>query len=81
MRYQQLRKLYNNRNAVFSGYNSADGTTNDSSTDSTIRRDPNDYLVPKINGFTVANGLQIAAMFLAIIVLTPMAIKTLKQFI
>lgn len=81
MEYKLLRTLFKNRNAVFSGFNSADGTTNDTSTDAVITRNPNDYLVPKINGFTVINTLTIAIAIIAIIILLPMAIKTAKSYV
>lgn len=72
--------MYRNRNQIFGhGYNSADGTTTDTSTDTVITRDPNNYLVPKINGLTVTNTITIAVGVLAIIILLPMAIKQFKS--
>jgi len=64
---------------VFNGYNSADGTTQDATTDAVITRDPNNYLAPKINGFTVINTLMIAVGILGVIILLPMALKQLKS--
>lgn len=81
MRYQELRQLYRNRDNVFNGYNSADGTTTDASTDAVITRNPNDFLVPKINSLTVVNALHITIGVLAVIILLPLAIKTVKSFI
>lgn len=81
MHYSQLKVLWRNRDNVFRRYNSADGTTNDTTTDAVITRNPNDYLVPKINGFTVTNSLTIIVAVLAVIILLPMAIKNVKQFI
>lgn len=81
MRYSHFKYLYKNRNYVFSGgYNSADGTTTDASTDPVITRDPNNYLVPRVNAITVSHTLLIAVGILAVIILLPMAIKTLKQY-
>lgn len=80
MYYNQLRLILRNRDAVFSRYNSADGTTNDTSTDPVITRDPNNYLVPKINGFTLANTLTIIVGVLAVVILFPMALKAIKQY-
>jgi hypothetical protein len=80
MHYSQLKLLQRNRDAVFGKYNSADGTTNDTSTDPVITRDPNNYLVPKVNGFTIVNTLTIVVAVLAVVILFPMAIKAIKQY-
>lgn len=81
MRYHQLRRLYNTRDTILvGGHNSADGTGNDSTIDAVITRDPNNYLVPKINGFTLINTLHIAIAVLAVIILLPMAIKSIKSY-
>jgi hypothetical protein len=81
MDYQQLRTLFKNRNMVFNGYNSADGTTNDSTTDAVITRDPNNFLVPKINGMTAVNTITVVVGILAFIILLPLAIKQIKSII
>lgn len=81
MDYQTLRNLFKNRNMVFNGFNSADGTMNDSTTDAVITRDPNNYLVPKINGMTMVNTVTIVVGVLAVIILLPMAIKQIKSTI
>jgi hypothetical protein len=81
MHYTQLKVLWHNRDGIFGRYNAADGTTNDTSTDPVITRNPNDYLVPKINGFTVSNSLTIVVAILAVIILLPMAIRTIKNII
>jgi hypothetical protein len=81
MDYKTLRALYKNRNAVFNGFNSADGTGTDTSTDAVITRDPNNYLAPKINGFTVYNTTAIIVALLSIAILLPMAIKSVKSFL
>lgn len=73
--------MHRNKNAVFVGYNSADGTTTDNTTDATITRDPNNYLVPKVNALTAVNALHIVIGVLAVVILLPMAIKTIKSFI
>jgi len=62
------------------GYNSADGTTTDNTTDPVITRNPNDYLLPKINGFSLLNTMSIIIAALAIIILLPLAIKTVKSY-
>ena len=79
MEYQKIYYLIHNRNKVFNGYNSADGTTQDNTTDAVVTRNPNDFLVPKINGFTIMNTVIIAAGILGIIILLPMALKQIKS--
>jgi hypothetical protein len=79
MEYQNFKRLYQNRDKVFNAYNSADGTMNDTSTDAVITRDPNDYLVPKINGMTLVNTVTIVVGILAVIILLPLALKNIKS--
>lgn len=80
MDYLKICWLTHNRNRVFNGYNSADGTSQDNSTDVVITRNPNDYLSPKVNGFTVMNTVIIVAGILGVIILLPLALKTVKSF-
>lgn len=80
MRYQELNGLYRNRDMIL-GYNSADGTTTDASTDAVITRNPNDYLLPKINGFSLLNTMSIIIAVLAIVILLPLAVNTVKKYI
>lgn len=79
MDYRTFKELWYNRDSVFNGYNGADGVTTDGSTDAVITRDPNNYLAPKINGFTAINTVIIVVGILAAIILLPMAIKTIKS--
>lgn len=77
--YRQLNFMWRNRDMIFNGYNSADGTASDNTTDPVITRNPNDYVLPRITSMNVAHGLLITVGVLAVIILIPMAVKTLKQ--
>jgi hypothetical protein len=79
MDYKTLRFWWKHKHAVFTGHNGADGTTSDNSTDPVITRDPNNYLVPRIDGNSVYRISITIAAILAVIVLAPMALKTLKS--
>jgi hypothetical protein len=82
MHYTQLKILLGNKDAIFRGYNSADGTTNDISTDAVITKDPNNYLVPTVTtSYNTVKTIAAIVGILAIIILLPAAIKTVKQFI
>lgn len=79
MDYITLRKIWKNRDAFFSEHNGADGTSQDNSTDAVITRDPNNYILPRVGSITLIHGLTIAIGVLAVIILLPIAIKTIKQ--
>jgi len=81
MDYQQFKLLWKYKDAILSGYNSADGTITDTTTDPVITRDPNNYLVPRIDQSTIAQTLAIIVAVIAIIILLPMAIKTVKSYV
>lgn len=81
MDYLKFRRAWNHRNAIFSGHNGADGTNNDASTDPVITRDPNNYLLPKVSSISLIHGLTIGIAILAIVILLPMAIKTIKSYV
>lgn len=81
LKYRTFRKAMRHRNIVFSpGWNGADGTTNDTSTDPVITRDPNNYILPRITSMNITHGLMITIGILAVIILLPIAIKTIKNF-
>jgi len=74
-------QMHRNKDAFLIGYNGADGTTTDNTSDPVITRNPNDFLVPKINSLTVVNALHITIGILAVIILLPIALRTIKSVI
>lgn len=81
MDYVTLRRMWKHRNSILMEHNGADGTSNDTSTDPVITRDPNNYLLPNVNSVSLMHGLTIAVAIMAVIILLPMAIKTVKSYV
>lgn len=79
MDYKTLRVWFMHKDAVFNGFNGADGTTTDNSTDPIITRNPNDFLVPRIDGSQLFRIAVTIAAISAAVILVPIAIKTLKN--
>lgn len=63
MTYRLLKIILNSRPS----YDNADGLGVDATTDTTITRDPNDYLSPRIDKFSLLEFLGVVVLILIVV--------------
>lgn len=78
MTYDHFKHMFRNKDRYLIGFNNAIGGS-DQTTDPVITRDPNNYLVPRIDGVQIMHIAITIAAILLIIILVPKALATIKS--